>query len=307
MLSRRRLAWGAPTRDSVQSSVRLEALPGESNDDTSYRSLRIWHFVAAAIHGISALLLLILYLTLDTSDRKSTLFSDTLRSRDGLTVENKLVSSYDLFWVLFPMPVLTALFHLLQGVLLVDDERGRPVVSWAQRYRDEIRAGLNVIRWIEYSGTAGLMTYIVGALSGITNVYLLWFLSVANVVMQGTGWLHEMLQRIDIKYDWLPFVLGTIVFLTQWSIIICYFLRTLAAAADLDVEVPFYVRFIVWGLLASFAGFPAVQVAFWGKFKPWRTEEKNSWYWYEFLFIALSIVSKLLLDWTLFAGIVTEE
>lgn len=300
-----RSPWGlkrftGPGRSKPLAGVRFNRLPGESADEASYRWLRVWHFVASAVHGVSAVLLLTLYLALDIDEGQSVLYSDTVLERDGSVVANKLLKKYHLFWVLFPMPVVTSLFHVLQGFLVLDDTS-----DWGRLYRSEIRSGLNVIRWIEYSITASLMTWIVSTLAGMTNVYLLWQLTiVCNVAMQLTGLAHELLQRIDTPYDWVPFATGSIIFLGQWSIIICYFLRSLAAAEDAGTDVPFFVQFIVWGLLASFAGFPIVQILYWGKFKPSApAREGNAWYWYEFWFIVLSIVSKLLLDWTQFGGI----
>lgn len=302
-MQRRAFTAGFGPRRQPRASVRFDRLPNEDNDDRSYRWLRNWHWIAAAVHGVSAVLLLSLYLGLGLEDRKVTLFSDTVQSRDGTAVENKQISSYFLFWVLFPMPVVTALFHVVQALLAVDASGRNKIAQW---YRGDIRTGVNAIRWIEYSVTASLMTWIVSQLSGMTNVYLLWLLAiVCNVAMQLTGWAHEVLQREGTNYNWVPFVTGSIIFLGQWTIIICYFLRSLAVA---DGDVPFYVQFIVWGLLGSFLGFPLVQVFYWGKFKPGRDEKnKNAWYWYEWLFIVLSIVSKLLLDWTLFLGIVSEQ
>lgn len=279
-----------PPSPTTRAGVRFDALPGESDDERSYRSLQIWHWVAAAIHGVSAVVLLTLFLTLDTADLNGRLYSDRLVSDGGgdAAVENRDLGSYELFWVLFPMPVLTSLFHVLQAVLTTSN-------AW---YRAEIKRGVNPFRWIEYAGTASLMTWIVAQLSGITGVALVVTVGVTmNIVLQAMGLLHEELQTLQSSYKWVPMAAGFVLFAGQWAVIAAYFFESLDSA---DGDVPAFVQVIFFGLFFSYLSFPALQFCFLD-----QRGGKLRWYWYEFWFIVLSAVAKLLLDWSLAGGIIS--
>lgn len=254
----------------------------KESTEKSLEEVRNCHYGLSVIHLVSAIILLFTYLFIVPDKRQGVVHSDTLvTGGDETVIQIQRLGGYEIFWVLWPMPVLTGLFHILQAIMIHME------FGW---YVDELEKKRNLIRWIEYSITASLMTWIVCQLSGMTNIYLVWTIGVmVNIAMQLQGYLYEVL---DTRFKWVPMVAGFFLFVGQWSVIACYFFRTLNAA---EGEVPFFVHVIFYGLLFSFLGFPIVQL----------TSSLYSWKIYEILFIVLSAVSKLLLDWTLFGGIIS--
>ena len=277
-----------------------ETSPGEDNtaDSKEFLWLFRWHLIAAAVHGASFIALLVLYLVRKANDEdtlSSRLFSDTVN--DG-ALTNKELGEYDLTIVLLFMPPLTAVFHLIQAYLC---RPGEKIVG----YLRDVTKGVNWVRWAEYSITASLMTWIVAQLSGITNVFLLWLLAVvSNVALQWHGYLHERFFMDDLeaykkRSNWVPLLNGSVIFLGQWSILACYFIRTVKGA-----DVPWFVWASFIGMLVTFFTFPALQI-----FYAYRRKHKCfivNWYHYELGFIVLSLVSKLLLDWVLFFGVISQ-
>jgi hypothetical protein len=228
------------------------------------------HAGFAALHILSAAALLTLYFTVQVEELEGVLTSDAggeLETLDG----------YQIFWVLWPMPVLTGIFHAFQAVLIIAN------VKW---YTDPLGRKQNLVRWIEYSITASLMTWIVAQLSGVTNFVLLVMVAIVmNIALQVQGYIYEISAT-----KWPPMVAGLVLFCGQWTTIGSYFFR-----AVLTADAPAFVWVIFVGLFITFLGFPSVQLA-----SPLMT-----WKQYEIVFVVLSAISKLLLDWTLFFGILS--
>jgi len=289
-----------PVFASVKTGEETPLSEDNTADSKEFLWLFRWHLIAAAVHGVSFIALLVLYLVRKANDEdtlSSRLFSDTFSRKDGeVTIED--LGDYDLTIVLLFMPSLTAVFHLIQAYLC---RPGGEIVG----YLRDVTKGVNWVRWAEYSITASLMTWIVAQLSGITNVFLLWLLAVvSNVALQWNGYLHERFFMDNLKAykkwsNWAPMLNGSVIFLGQWSILLCYFYYAVKGA---DVLGFVWAAFI--GMLVTFSFFPLLQI-----FYAFRRKHKCfivDWFHYEVAFIVLSLVSKLALDWTLFFGVISQ-
>jgi hypothetical protein len=256
----------------------------------NFEGLTTWHIVATIVHLLSFFVILITFLVVGTKF-ESILTSDVLTDQTFARV--KTVSSYNVALVLLAMPLITALFHFYQAIMT---SQYKDPDSW---YTRDAQNGINVVRWIEYSITATLMTWIIAQLSGITNVYLVFLLAVVgNVVLQWHGYFFEL--NISQEH-WIkqcsPMISGFVLFVGQWTILACYFFRTV----DANGGAPWFVWVSFFGLLGTFLLFPLIQILWYYKVLV------NTWYKYELYFILLSLISKLLLDWTLFIALFTER
>lgn len=349
---RARYAIKSMRRSAPRAAVRLRS--PRQTDVTAFRYnfrwLTIWHFVAAGVHGLSFLALLIVYLIIGTDKSFAPqLYSDTLQFDNG-TVDNKLLedaSGYSLAIVLLFMPAITSVFHIGQGFGTMRYETVRKTPLSRDDWLVRLTRGVNWVRWLEYSITASLMTWIVAQLSGITNVYLLWLLAVVcNVALQWHGFFYELnfesppdnTQAGKYKKDvfgnmeWkkldsgdepeqretfdaplrqrAPMLNGFVIFLGQWSILWCYFLRTVSASEE---GAPWFVYMSFFGLFFTFLTFPMVQILYVRRNSSGalgglaRCIRLTDWYAYEFAFIVLSAFSKLFLDWTLFGALISTS
>lgn len=261
----------------IRYEQRLEVVAEvlKHRETENFKWLTTWHIVAAVVHGLSFLAILIGYFATDGPKFESILTSDVFTNQTTVTE----ISKYNPVWVLMFMPFITSTFHAGQAFGTSGGE------SW---YTRDIQNGINMVRWIEYSITATLMTWIVAQLCGITNIYLVFLLAVVgNVVLQWHGYFFELNKGCSPMFN------GFVLFTGQWSILACYFSRTIIA----NDGAPWFVWVSFFGLLVTYLLFPLIQILYYYK------KFVDNWYKYEFYFILLSLVSKLLLDWTLFAAI----
>lgn len=281
-------------------------------DEKELKRVTTWHYYAAAIQGISgaAILIALLVLRFGSSNEgfRAYLFGDTFELEDRRPRVD-IVDVYEVGWVLAPMPFLTAFSHLIQAFLII---RGRALAAkrtrkawkspkhktFCELFIDDLRKGVNLVRWIEYSVTASLMTWIIAQLSGVTNIYLVFLLAiVSNVALQWQGYMFELLMD---RRRWAercsPMIAGFVIFAGQWGILWTVF----ALTVHQNSGAPWFVWVSFIGLQTTFLVFPAIQLLRYykvGVFKKWAGYEKA--------FVFASNLSKLLLDWTLFAAVIS--
>lgn len=181
--------------------------------------------------------------------------------------------TYPIVWVDLPFPLITAIFH---GIIAFATS------VQADYLRNVFQLGINPLRWIEYSITASLMTWVILQLSGVTNVFLLIMTGViANIALQAMGHLADRRIRLATPLGWL-------IFAGQWTVILAYFIQNAAGA-------PWFVYVIVIGLFIMFSAFGMVQLCIRNPYKQ------------EIGFLSLSFIAKVFLTWTLLIGIITRN
>lgn len=187
----------------------------------------------------------------------------------------ELVGRYPVVWVDLPFPLITAIFHGAIGYI--------PSVR-SNYLKNVFQFRVNPLRWIEYSITASLMTWVIFQLSGVSNVFLLIMGGiVANIVLQFMGHLIERQVR-------LATLLGWFIFISQWSTIIAYYIHNAGT-----VGVPWFVHVLVLGLFIMFSAFGLVQLCI------------KDYYKQEIGFLSLSFVAKVFLTWILWIAIITLD
>ena len=267
--------------------------------DRQWRTLFILNFIAAIVHGVSFFGALGIAIWAQISDNINAIPGVLTWDFGNLIVNGTLVDlnttnpiaspqfvgPYPLVWVDIAFPFITCLFHA--------------GIAWSLRnpngyYQRELtERNRNPLRWIEYSLTATLMTYIICQLVGISNIFLLLAVAVfGNVILQLQGHLMETLNSNQSKgINWWPTAIGWIIFLGQWVCIWTYFLY--AAFAD-PVGPPVFVYVIVIGLFVSYAIFGLIQLMHYARFRNFL----SSTFAVEVAYITLSFTSKLYLTWT---------
>jgi hypothetical protein len=173
---------------------------------------------------------------------------------------------------------LAALDHLLIATVL----RGR--------YEDDLRAGINRARWVEYSLSATLMVVLIALYCGITEVTALVGIAGANVAMILFGWLQERANPPGReRTTMLPFLFGTIAGAAPWVAIVVNVL-----GSD---TVPGFVYGIVVAQFVFFFSFGLNQWLQYRGIGPWREYAYG-----EKAYLVLSIGAKSVLAWQIFGG-----
>ncbi|MFM8973112.1 MAG: heliorhodopsin HeR [Actinomycetota bacterium] len=163
-------------------------------------------------------------------------------------------------------------------------------------YEANLRRGINVARWAEYSVSASVMVVLIAMLTGVTDLYAVIGLFAANAAMIGFGYLMERVNQDRERVSWLPFTLGCVVGAVPW-VVITVAIVVSSAKAD---GVPGFVYVIFVSLFLLFNCFAVNQ---WLQYR--RRGRFADYLFGEQAYLVLSLVAKSLLAWQVFAGTLT--
>ncbi|WP_148613444.1 heliorhodopsin HeR [Nocardioides rubriscoriae] len=246
-------------------------------DDQSLARLRRWNLGLTALHGVQAVLVLVL-----ATDFSITVTSSFPDGPPGSTVP----APTDQFDVAIGPAIavflaLAALDHLLTATVL----RGR--------YEVDLRRGINRFRWVEYSISATIMVILIGFYNGVTGISAILAIAGANVAMILFGWLQESVNppgRATVTM--MPFWFGCLAGATPWVVI---FVNLFGANANGDL--PGFVWGIAISLFVFFMSFAANQYLQYRGIGRWA-----SYAYGEKVYLVLSLVAKSALAWQIFGG-----
>lgn len=243
-------------------------------DEGALRSLRRWNLALTLLHLAQAVAVFVL----------ATDFAVTVTQSLPTGPPGSQTGSPE---PLFDVPIgaavavflaLAALDHLLTATV------SRPT------YEDDLRAGINRFRWVEYSFSATLMVLLIALYTGIDGITALIGIAGANVAMILFGWLQESANppgrsTVTMKPFWFGCVAGA----APW-VAIAY--NVVAAE-----QVPGFVIGIFVSLFLFFNSFALNQWLQYRQVGPWRDYAFG-----EKVYLVLSLVAKSALAWQIFAG-----
>ena len=243
-------------------------------DASSLRSLHRWNLALTLLHLGQAVAVLVL----------ATDFAITVtRSLPGGPPGTPTGSPERLFDL--PIGAAVAVFLALAAV-----DHLFTATAFRRTYQDDLRAGINRFRWVEYSFSATIMVLLIALYTGIDGISALIGIAGANVAMILFGWLQESTNppgRSTVTMR--PFWFGCIAGAAPW-VAIGYNL----VAAE---EVPGFVIGIFVSLFLFFNSFALNQWLQYRQIGPWR-----SYAFGEKAYLVLSLVAKSALAWQIFAG-----
>lgn len=253
---------------STGTSVRTDL------DERSLKSLRVWNLALTALHLAQAVAVLLLSTDFSISVTRS------LPAGPPGTPPNSPE-------VLFDVPIGAAVAAFL-ALAAVDHLLTATV--FRRTYSEDLRAGINRFRWMEYSLSATLMVVLIALYTGIDGIAALIGIAGANVAMILFGWLQESANPPGRSTaTMMPFWFGCVAGAAPW-VAIGYNL----VAAD---EVPGFVIGIFVSLFVFFNSFALNQWLQYREIGPWR-----SYAFGEKAYLVLSLVAKSALAWQIFAG-----
>ncbi|NND76423.1 MAG: heliorhodopsin HeR [Ilumatobacter sp.] len=247
---------------------------GSDTRDQRLNRLWRWNVGLTVLHAAQAIVVVVL-----ASDFAITITSTFPTGPPGATAP----SSEPFFDI--PIGPAVALFLLLAAL-----DHGVTASVLRSTYERDLVAGINRMRWIEYSLSATLMVVLIAAYSGITDISAVVAVIGANVAMILFGWLQERANPPDRDATtMLPFWFGTIAGLAPWVAI--------AINVVGSETVPGFVYGIV---VAQFVFFFSFGVNQWLQYR-----EVGRWADYLFgeqTYLVLSLAAKSVLAWQIFGG-----
>lgn len=256
------------------------------NNPENFRKLRRFNLIMGLVHLLQGAFLLIGALTIDTLKSETypiyTRFLEFNESTQML--ENVLKPLWEVPFVAFVaiFLLLTSMFHFLIASPKLNNV-----------YNNDLQKGFNKFRWIEYAITSSIMIVLIGLLFGINELGTIILLFGINAVMNLTGLLMETHNTNKQKTNWTSFVVGSIAGVVPWIVMFLY-----AFGNSVLSSVPWFVFAIFASYFVFFNLFPVnmlLQYKKVGKCKDYLYGEK--------MYIILSLTSKTILAWLVFAGI----
>jgi hypothetical protein len=146
-------------------------------------------------------------------------------------------------------------------------------------------------RWLEYSITSTIMIWIIGLESGITDLYALGAIGLANVGMILMGAAGDKAK--DVGGRWRAFFYGSLLGFFTWVIIFAQVGIIGARAGASAIPFVFAITFTLFALFFSFSVVELMYIRTFDAAKPDLSLETETWRErYEFGYQLLSAVSK---------------
>lgn len=187
----------------------------------------------------------------------------------------------DLPWLVALFFFLSAFFHLFIAT------------AYNQRYKQNLKLGINKARWIEYSLSASVMMVAIGLLVGIYNFDSLVMVFTLVGIMNLMGLVMEVHNQTTKKTSWLSYWIGCLAGALPWLVVAFY----MWLGAQEGSSAPTFVYWIFVSIFIFFSCFAVNMVLQYKKIGPWK-----DYLYGERAYIVLSLVAKSLLAWQVFAG-----
>lgn len=251
------------------------------------KQLNLLNLWAAGLHGLQGLLVLIL-----SSPDKG-----VQPITSGFLAQDKLAGSSAGHPVLAPathtlfdlnLAYLVAAFFFMSAIahLLV-------ATSYRRRYEADLRKGINKVRWIEYSFSAGTMMVGIALLSGVYDFSALMMIFGLVALMNIMGLFTESRNEPGKNVNWADYRAGVLAGILPWLAVVIYILGALIWGGG----VPAFVYFIYASLFLLFSSFAVNMLLQYKKAGKWA-----DYLYGERVYIILSFAAKSALAWQIFAG-----
>ncbi|UCH59706.1 MAG: heliorhodopsin HeR [Anaerolineales bacterium] len=161
-------------------------------------------------------------------------------------------------------------------------------------YVENLKKGMNPIRFYEYALSSSLMIVLIGMLSGLWDLGAIILIFGINATMNLFGIMMEYHNQILKKTNWTAFIYGCIAGIIPWVVIVLYFLGSISSGED---KPPDFVYAVIPTLFVFFNIFAINMVLQYKKVGRWK-----DYLFGERVYIILSLSAKTVLAWIIFAG-----
>ncbi len=162
------------------------------------------------------------------------------------------------------------------------------------RYVENLKKGMNPVRFYEYALSSSLMIVLIGMLTGIWDLGAIILIFTVNATMNLFGIMMELHNQYTEKTNWTAFIYGCIAGVVPWIVIMLYFVGAVNSG---DAKPPAFVYTIVPTLFVFFNIFAINMILQYKKIGPWK-----DYLFGERVYIILSLSAKTVLCWLIWTG-----
>ena len=164
------------------------------------------------------------------------------------------------------------------------------------RYVENLKKGMNPVRFYEYALSSSLMIVLIGLLVGLWDLGAILLIFTLNATMNLFGIMMELHNQYTEKVNWSAFIYGCIAGIVPWIVIMLYFVGAINSG-DADAKPPDFVYAIIPTLFVFFNIFAINMVLQYKKVGPWK-----DYLFGERVYIILSLSAKSVLCWLIWTG-----
>ena len=205
----------------------------------------------------------------------------------GFTVSTNLLWNVPIAVVAPLFLLISALFHFFIASPF-----------YVRRYEDNIKKGINPMRWVEYSFSSSLMLVALLMMAGIIELSSVVFVFTLNWLMNMLGLMMEKYNQLTEKTKWFPFYLGIVAGLVPWIIGFIYFWVGTSNVAD---SIPSWAKF---GFVMTFVFFNTFAINMFLQYK--KVGKWKDYVYGERAYIWLSLTAKSALAWIIVLGTINQ-
>jgi hypothetical protein len=162
------------------------------------------------------------------------------------------------------------------------------------KYVDNLKKGMNPIRFYEYALSSSLMIVLIGMLSGIWDLGAIILIFGINAMMNLFGIMMEYHNQYTERTNWTSFIYGSIAGILPWIVIFIYFVGAVNSG---EAKPPDFVYAIIPTLFVFFNIFAINMVLQYKKVGRWV-----DYLYGERVYIILSLAAKTVLAWMIWVG-----
>ncbi len=163
-----------------------------------------------------------------------------------------------------------------------------------KRYVENLKKGMNPVRFYEYALSSSLMIVLIGMLIGIWDLGAIILIFAVNATMNLFGIMMELHNQHTERTNWTAFIYGCIAGIVPWIVIMIYFVGAVNSG---DAKPPAFVYTIVPTLFVFFNIFAINMVLQYKKVGRWK-----DYLFGERVYIILSLLAKSALCWLIWTG-----
>lgn len=163
-----------------------------------------------------------------------------------------------------------------------------------ERYIENLKKGMNPVRFYEYALSSSLMIVLIGMLIGLWDLGAIILIFTLNATMNLFGIMMETHNQFTEKVNWTSFIYGCVAGFIPWIVIMLYFVGAVNSG---DAKPPDFVYAIVPTLFVFFNIFAINMVLQYKKIGRWK-----DYLFGERIYIILSLSAKSVLCWLIWTG-----
>jgi len=254
--------------------------PIDQEQEGKFKNLRKWNLSMFFLHLAQGIIMLVISSSFAVPVTTSYVEYNTLTQKLGTVLST--LGDVRIGPLVAGFLFLSALAHLLVSI--------GGGYRW---YVNNLKKGMNLARWIEYSFSSSLMIVVIALLVGVYDLSTLILLFFLNAMMILFGWVMEVHNQTTQRTNWISYLFGCIAGIVPWIVVALYLFN----AGQGEFRAPTFVYWIYFSIFLFFNVFAINMILQYKKAGKWR-----DYLFGEKTYIVLSLVAKSLLAWQVFAG-----